>query len=141
MSFTFILHLVAARVVLNPQNGEVIAGRSAVVVCMAHGVPVPTITWVKSSTILTNDSRVIIQETELIENGMTFVRSILKICSASESDGGQYSCIANNVIGNDSFSFEVTITVEGMKPQNFYYNYMACRMLRWCMVIYNLSAI
>lgn len=135
MSFTFISHLVAARVVLNPQSGEVIAGGSAVVVCMAHGIPVPTITWVKSSTILTNDSRVIIQETELIENGMTFVRSILKICSASESDGGQYSCIADNVIGNDSFSFEVTITVEGMKPQNCYYNYMACRMLRWCMVI------
>ena len=105
----------AARIVLNPQSGDVLAGRSAVLVCMAHGVPVPSITWVKNSITLINDSDVIIHERELMERGMTFLRSVLKICSATESDGGQYSCIANNGIGNDSFSFEVTITTEGMK--------------------------
>lgn len=103
----------AAQVVLYPQSGEVIVGRNVVLVCVARGVPVPSITWVKGSTTLNNDSRVTIQEGELTEIGVTFVRSILEICSTSESDSGQYLCIADNGIGNNTANFVLSIVTEG----------------------------
>ena len=53
---------------------------------------------------------------ELVTEGReTFAQSILKICSANLSDGGQYICLATNLHGNDSATFDLTVNpVSGM---------------------------
>ena len=61
---------------------------------------------------LSNDSRVTIYEDLVTENAMTFVQSILELCSAEQADAGQYSCIAENTLGNDTASFMLTVNAQ-----------------------------
>ena len=46
------------------------------------------------------------------ENGVTFVQSILELCSTEEADAGQYSCFAENTLGNDTASFVLTVNAQ-----------------------------
>ena len=48
----------------------------------------------------------------MTEIRVTFVLSILELCSAEGADGGQYSCFAANTIGNDTTSFVLTVNVQ-----------------------------
>ena len=41
--------------------------------------------------------------------GLSFVQSILELCRVKEPDAGQYSCFADNTIGNDTASFVLTV--------------------------------
>ena len=49
----------------------------------------------------------------MVDGGVIFLASTLEICSIHASDGGTYSCIAENRLGTDSFDFEVDIEVGG----------------------------
>jgi len=91
------------------QTTEVDAGNSITFVCVAYGNPSPSISWNRGDTVLSNDSRVTIYEELMTEVGVTFVQSILALCTAEEADAGQYSCFAENTIGNDTASFVLTV--------------------------------
>ena len=80
--------------------------------CVASGDPSPSISWNRGDTVLNNDSRVTIYEDLVTENGVTFVWSILELCSAEEADAGQYSCIADNTFGNDTASFVLAVIAQ-----------------------------
>ena len=107
----------SAEIVIRPnQTIAVDAGNTVTFVCVASGDPNPSISWNRGDTVLNNDSRVTIYEDLVTENGVTFVRSILELCSAEEADAGQYSCFAENILGNDTASFVLTVNAQSKQP-------------------------
>ena len=96
------------------QTTAVNASNTITFVCVAYGDPNPSISWNRGDTLLSNDSRVTIYEELVTENGMTFVQSILELCSAEEADAGWYSCFANNTLGNDTESFMLAVNAQSM---------------------------
>ena len=78
-------------------------------VCVAYGYPVPSLTWEKDGTLLKNQSRSTIYEEQVVENGVTFVQSILEVCSLEQDDAAQYNCSASNNISSASASFELIV--------------------------------
>ena len=89
------------------------AGNTVIFVCVAYGDPSPSISWNRGGTALSNNSQITIFEELLTESGATFVRSILELCSAGQADAGQYSCFADNTVGNDTASFVLTVNPQG----------------------------
>ena len=84
-------------------------GNTITFVCVAYGIPDPSISWNRGDTTLSNSSRVTIYDQLLTDNGVTFVQSILELCSAEVEDAGQYSCFAENTLGNDTAAFVLTV--------------------------------
>ena len=76
------------------------------ITCDADGNPVPTISWTKNgSRITTNDnSRISFSEDK---------RS-LTITNLNRTDSGEYRCVANNSVGNDT-SNAATLIVQCKK--------------------------
>ena len=100
-----------ARIVIHPaQVASVDAGSSLTVACVAHGDPVPTITWSRGSSELANSSVITIYQEVLNISAVAFVKSILEICSVDEDDAGQYSCSAETSASNDTANFELSVT-------------------------------
>ena len=105
-----------AQLVMHPnQTTALDAGNAVNFTCVAYGIPNPSVSWKKGSTLLSmrNASRVTIYEQLLTENGVTLVQSILELSSAEETDAGQYSCFADNTLGNDNASFVLTVVGRG----------------------------
>ena len=104
-----------AQIVIRPnQTTAVDSGNTISFACVAYGNPNPSISWNRGDTLLNNDSRITIYEELVTENGVTFVQSILELCSAEEADAGQYSCFAYNTLGNDTESFELAVNALSM---------------------------
>ena len=100
-----------ARIVIRPlQETSVDAGSSLILACVAYGDPVPTISWNKGSSELTNCSMVTIYQHVLNISGVIVMRSILEICSVDEDAAGQYNCFAENSVSNDTANFELSVT-------------------------------
>ena len=106
------------RIVSSPDNGTVATGNTVIFACVGYGTPNPDITWAKSGTQLSNDSRITIYEETLVENGVAFTQSILELCSAEEADAGEYSCTVTNSFGNSSVNFELAVTLQGITPRH-----------------------
>ena len=67
-----------ARIVIRPpQVTSVNASSSLILACVAYGDPVPTISWNKGSSELTNSSTVTIYQDVLEIRGVAFMTSIL----------------------------------------------------------------
>ena len=101
-----------AQIVLHPVNPtDVPDGDTVLLTCVAYGGLPLSISWSREGSILMNDSqRITIYEEEVEEGGITFIQSILQICSTEANDAGVYSCIAENEAGNDTATFQVTVT-------------------------------
>ena len=91
------------------ESTPITAGNTGVFVCVAHGCPVPSLTWSRDGTPLGNSPRSTILEELVNENGVTFVQSILVICSLEQDDTAQYNCSASNNISFASASFNLTV--------------------------------
>ena len=88
-------------------------GSSLTLACVAYGDLIPTISWNKGSSQLTNDSEVTIYQEVLNISGLIFAKSILEICALDEDDAGQYSCFAESSTSNDTANFELSVTNRG----------------------------
>ena len=109
-SITNILIPNPAEIVIRPnQTIGADNGNTITFVCVAYGIPDPSISWNRGDTTLSNGSRVTIYEELLTDNGVTFVQSILELCSAEVEDAGEYSCFAKNTLGNDTAAFVLTV--------------------------------
>ena len=105
------------QIVLHPVNlTDVPDGDTVLLTCVANGDLPLSISWSREGTVLMNDSqRITIYEEEIEEGGITFLQSILQICSARADDAGTYSCIAENEAGNDTANFQLNVVPpEGM---------------------------
>lgn len=99
-----------AEIVIRPPNQtEVVSGRTVVFTCVSRGMPTPSFNWSRDGNILSDDSRISIYEEVLVENGLTFIQSMLEVCSVSEEDAGEYSCTAGNEVGSETAVFEVSV--------------------------------
>ena len=106
-----------AQIVIHPnQTFAVDAGNTIFFSCVAYGNPNPSISWDRWGTALSNGSQVTVHHEEvLVTNswrGLSFVQSILELCRVKEADAGQYSCFAENTIGNDTASFVLTVNAQ-----------------------------
>ena len=99
------------------QTFAVDAGNTITFLCVASGNPTPSISWNREDTVLNNDSQVTVYEELVTENEVTFLQSILELC-AEEADAGQYSCFANNTLGNDTASFVLTVNAQSKQQYN-----------------------
>ena len=107
-----------AQLVIRPnQTIAVDAGNDITFTCVACGVPNPSISWNRGDTPLSNGSQATIYEELVTEDGVTFVHSFLQLRSVEETDAGQYSCFANNTLGNDTAFFELAVA-QGMQLYN-----------------------
>ena len=106
-----------AQILIHPnQTTEVDAYNTVIVACVVYGVPSPSITWNRGNTELTNDSsQVTIYEMPITHSAseITFIQSILELCWAEEEDAGEYSCFSENMFGNDTATFNLTVNARG----------------------------
>ena len=101
-----------ARVDTLSVNSTVYTMKSMLATCSETGFPQPSITWTHNGRPLENNSRITIDENATEEDGgLTFMFSMLEVCSVRASDGGLYECIVANRLVNDSANF--TLTVRG----------------------------
>ena len=70
--------------------------------------------WSHDNIDLSNDSQITIYEELVVVGGLTFVKSILEICSISAPDGGEYHCTASNQNGTHTANFNLTVLSKGM---------------------------
>ena len=111
------------QIVIRPQQlAQVNAGSSMTLACVAYGDPIPTISWNKGSSRLTNSSEVTIYQEVLNISGLIFAKSILEICALDEDDAGQYSCFAESSTSNDTANFELSVTNQGIYLPWYYRN-------------------
>ena len=103
---------VAPTIVVSPNvTGPFTEGDTVAFACTATGRPYPTIQWYRDGLLLTNESLTTIYSEEVEQNGLLFTTSILEVCTVGADDIGTYSCVASNSAGNDSFEFEVQVTL------------------------------
>ena len=93
-----------------PEDGLVVAGNTILFTCVGYGGESTSVSWKKGDASLVNDSRTTITNDLITEGGVTFLQSVLEICS---TEVGQYSCTADNGVGNDTAMFTLTVTQAG----------------------------
>ena len=90
---------------------EVEVGSAVLLTCVSSGQPLPSISWYKGRTFLTENATISIYEEHVTKAGIGFVRSVLQTCG---SDIFSYSCVAdNNVSTADSYTLQLTLNLEG----------------------------
>ncbi len=123
---TIFLAVFDVTIVIGPEDVTVESGSTVFVTCVAYSEDILSITWIQNDnqTILDNSTstRVTVYEELVTEGGLTFVQSILEVCSVEVADSGNYSCVASSGVRNDSTSFELTILPVGGKKQ--YHKYL-----------------
>ncbi|XP_078352640.1 hemicentin-1-like isoform X3 [Oculina patagonica] len=90
-------------IIAHLQNTTAIEGDDVTLSCNATGNPKPTIIWSRNGSPLNirNNSRIIFSE----DNAQ------LTIMSVNRTDSGEYRCVANNILGNDS-SIAATLVIQ-----------------------------
>ena len=111
---------------ISPVNSTVEAGNTVALTCVGYGDPTVSISWNMEDIQLSNGSGITIYEELLNGNGIVLVHSILVICSVDETDSGQYSCRVENVLGNASVNFDLSVTPTGGKYDNCWMWRMYC---------------
>ena len=88
-------------------NSTVEANHSAslVLTCVAFGVPAPSLRWERLDGQSLASANISFERLNL--EGTEFVFSTLELCSIQQSDGGLYSCIASNSVGENQYNFTV----------------------------------
>ncbi|XP_061036073.1 neogenin isoform X6 [Eubalaena glacialis] len=91
-----------------------VIGQSAVLPCVASGLPTPTIRWMKNEEAL---------DTESSERLVLLAGGSLEISDVTEDDAGTYFCIADN--GNETIEAQAELTVQAQpeflkQPTNIY---------------------
>ena len=84
------------------------------IVCSATGVPNPTINWTIPNPIgdVPTSKVIKVYSNTTTMNGTEIVTSVLELCSVNIRDRGIYHCTAANERGNESRSFDLTVTGE-----------------------------
>ncbi|KAM5147900.1 hemicentin-1 [Mantella aurantiaca] len=81
-----------------PQIIRVQIKQSFEIACISQGIPPPRTTWLKDG--------------KMLELGERFQHFTIRVASAELSDAGLYTCIASNIVGQDS----ANVTIEVQAP-------------------------
>ena len=103
----------APTIVIQPNTTEPLnEGNTALLVCIAVGVPYPSIQWYKDDELITwNGSLTSVYDETSEHSTLLFTTSILELCSLNGNDTGTYSCIAMNEAGNSSTTVDIQINL------------------------------
>ncbi|XP_050301684.1 peroxidasin isoform X2 [Anthonomus grandis grandis] len=97
---------------IQPENINVITGKSIRLVCVASGTPVPQMIWYKDDLeIVPSDDRVYFNAD----------RTTLEIINAIETDSGLYVCEAKNELGSREVSARVKVSQSDDRPPKLIY--------------------
>lgn len=109
-------------IVIAPGASSVLTNDTVAMTCVAYGGPTPTITWSQNGgRNLTNEmSSVQIFEEQLNVGGKIFIQSTLQLCGIALGDFVDYSCMASNAAGNDTYTFSFTYAELVLSPTNLY---------------------
>ena len=118
MSFTVSILLVIINFIgiatLSPLNNTIIGEENTTTItCEALGYPPPTVEWSRTNGTLSD--RVSVSDSVSVPTGYGIVTRLsvnLTITNASREDTGVYMCSANNSVGNDSKSINITVQCE-----------------------------
>ena len=80
---------------------------SLVLTCVAFGVPVPSVRWERRDGQSLESANISFESLNLA--GTEFVTSTLELCRVEQSDGGLYSCIASNSVGENQYNFTIVL--------------------------------
>ena len=106
-TFSFCCHAVPVSIALVANDTSLYVGETAVLSCVAHGLPLPVIFWSRDGQPLRDPF--LLTESELVMGHVTFVRSTLHFCSAILPDDGKYACVATNnlTIAQETFTLNI----------------------------------
>ena len=76
----------------NPKGVEIKEGGNVTFSCNYTANPLPTTSWTKDESPITNDSRI----------SYSVVNKVLTIMNVNRKDSGEYRCVASNKLGNDT---------------------------------------
>ena len=85
------------QIVVPPANQTIQVGGSVTFLCVATGLPNPSIAWLRESTLLESNSRI-------IPSG-----NLLQISDAVVDDTNDYTCRATNPAGTDEESARLIV--------------------------------
>ena len=88
-----LLIIVAPLITTQPQGGPVTEGDNVTLSCNASGNPVPSISWTRNGSLLNSNVPRISFGAE---------RRKLTITSINRADSGEYRCVADSSVGNDT---------------------------------------
>lgn len=90
----------------------IVRGSVVTLVCEAHGVPPPTLTWLKDSEPLSFRQNMLLHD-----GGETHVQ----ILDVRLEDAGLYSCIAKNKAGTSTKTFNLTVLGRSDNAKKIFY--------------------
>ena len=93
---------------------ELRVGANASIACVVGGDPPPVVTWMKGSSYVA--SGLVVQRTEVPtnEDEPTQLHSVLRLTGVSQSDAGDYKCVAANPAGRSEVTYKVWV-VDGLR--------------------------
>ncbi|XP_022799390.1 muscle, skeletal receptor tyrosine protein kinase-like, partial [Stylophora pistillata] len=86
-----------SHITTHPNNVTKREGENVTLYCNATGNPLPTLSWTKDGSNISNNPRISFSEG----------KNQLTITNAKRVDSGAYRCVANNSLGNDTSSAAV----------------------------------
>ena len=81
-----------SEITTHPSNVTKAEGENVTLHCNATGYPLPTLSWTKDGSDISNNSRI----------SFSADKKQLAITKANRVDRGAYRCVANNSLGNDA---------------------------------------
>ena len=76
----------------HPKSVDIKEGGNVTFSCNSTANPLPTTSWTKDESPITNDSRI----------SYSVVNKVLTIMNVNRKDSGEYRCVASNKLGNDT---------------------------------------
>ena len=96
-----------SEITTHPKNVTTTEGDTVTLSCDAAGNPVPTISWTKHGSPISNNSRIFSPQEKQ-----------LTITNVNRTDRGEYRCLASNNLGNDT-SNTANVDVQCKFSENF----------------------
>ena len=106
--FRFLFLFIAFPVITTPETKQmynITDGDS--ITCTATGYPVPSIVWLNNDGSIYDENRLIPASVTTTDIGN--IPSVSVSMIIRRSDGGIYTCLANNSVGNDTSTVHITV--------------------------------
>ena len=77
------------------------------ITCTATGYPVPDIVWLNSDGSVVDENK--LTPGSIVATGVGKISNISVSMIVRRGDDGVYTCVANNFLGNDSITVNITV--------------------------------
>jgi hypothetical protein len=85
-------------------------GETASLACVGVGDPTVEITWSFNGSPVSSTSLITIHEEDIAQGERIFKQSFLQICRLTESDAGEYTCVARGGFTTANATVQLAMT-------------------------------